>query len=86
MVALRGGRLYPGASDWIRDRLGAGDVDAIAAYDRLAPEAPLAVPTSEHFDPLLVALGAAAGDGRVNDIYAGFRYGSLSMRSFALSG
>jgi 4,5-DOPA dioxygenase extradiol len=72
--------------DWVRNRLDGGDVDAIAAYERLAPEASLAVPTSEHFDPLLVALGAAVGDGRVDDIYAGFRYGSLSMRSFALSG
>ena len=72
--------------DWVRDRLDAGDVDAIAAYERLAPHVSLAVPTSEHFDPLLVTLGAAAGDGRVRDVYAGFRYGSLSMRSFTLSG
>jgi len=71
--------------EWVRDRLEAGDVDAIAAYERLAPQVSLAVPTSEHFDPLLVALGAAAGDGRVQDVYAGFRYGSLSMRSFAVS-
>ena len=71
--------------DWVRDRLGAGDWEALQAYERLAPQASLAVPTSEHFDPLLVTLGAAAGDGRVQDVYAGFRYGSLSMRSFALS-
>lgn len=50
--------------DWVRDRLETGDVDAIAAYERLAPQVSLAVPTSEHFDPLLVALGATAGDGR----------------------
>jgi len=72
--------------DWVRGRLESGDVDAIAGYERIAPEASLAVPTSEHFDPLLVALGAASGDGRIEDIYAGFRYGTLSMRSFALSG
>ena len=71
--------------DWVRDRLGAGDVDALAAYERAAPHAALAVPTSEHFDPVLVALGAAAGDRRVSDVYEGFRFGSLSMRSFTLS-
>jgi len=71
--------------DWVRERLDGGDVDALVAYERLAPHASLAVPTSEHFDPLLVALGAAAGDTRVEDVYAGFRYGSLSMRSLALS-
>jgi 4,5-DOPA dioxygenase extradiol len=71
--------------DWVRDRLGAVDVDALVAYERVAPHASLAVPTSEHFDPLLVVLGAAAGDRRVSDVYEGFRFGSLSMRSFTLS-
>jgi 4,5-DOPA dioxygenase extradiol len=71
--------------DWVRDRLEAVDVDGLASYERLAPQASLAVPTSEHFDPLLVAVGAAAGDSRVRDVYAGFRFGSLSMRSFTLS-
>ena len=71
--------------DWVRDRLGAGDVEALVAYERTAPHASLAVPTSEHFDPLLVAVGAAAGDHRVGDVYEGFRYGSLSMRSLTLS-
>lgn len=71
--------------DWVRDRLEVGDADGLVSYKRHAPQASLAVPTSEHFDPLLVAVGAAAGDGRVQDVYAGFRYGSLSMRSFTLS-
>jgi 4,5-DOPA dioxygenase extradiol len=71
--------------DWVRDRLDAGDVDALTAYGRVGPHASLAVPTSEHFDPLLVTLGAAAGDRRVSELYAGFRFGSLSMRSFTLS-
>jgi 4,5-DOPA dioxygenase extradiol len=74
-----------GFDDWVRDRLEAGDAESLASYERLAPHALLAVPTSEHFDPLLVAVGAAAGDGRVQDVYEGFRFGSLSMRSFTLS-
>ena len=57
----------------------------LASYERLAPHAALAVPTSEHFDPLLVAVGAAGADGRVQDVYEGFRFGTLSMRSFTLS-
>ena len=39
----------------------------LVAYERVAPHVSLAVPTSEHFDPLLVALGAAAGDRRVSE-------------------
>ena len=60
-------------------------MDAPAAYERLAPQPSVAVPSSEYFDPPLVALGAGLGDDRVRDVYAGFRYGSLPMRSFALS-
>jgi hypothetical protein len=40
--------------------------------------------TSEHFDPLLVTIGVAGDDGGVQDVYAGFRQDSLSLRTFAL--
>jgi 4,5-DOPA dioxygenase extradiol len=71
--------------DWVRDRLAAGDAEGLAGYGRRAPHAARAVPTTEHFDPLFVVLGAADGDGRVLDVYEGFRHGSLSLRTFALA-
>jgi len=71
---------------WVRDRVGALDAGALAGYARLAPHAGAAVPTSEHFDPLLFTVGTALPGDVVYDIYDGFRYGSLSMRSFALTG
>jgi 4,5-DOPA dioxygenase extradiol len=71
---------------WVRDRVGALDVDALAGYARLAPHAGAAVPTSEHFDPLLFTVGTALPGDVVYDIYDGFRHGTLSMRSFALTG
>ena len=71
---------------WVRDKVGALDADALAGYARLAPHAGAAVPTSEHFDPLLFTVGTALPGDVVHDIYDGFRYGSLSMRSFALTG
>jgi 4,5-DOPA dioxygenase extradiol len=71
---------------WVRDKVGALDVDALAGYPRLAPHAGAAVPTSEHFDPLLFTVGTALPGDVVYDIYDGFRYGTLSMRSFALTG
>lgn len=66
---------------WVRDRLEHSEVDRLLDYRRQAPNARLAVPTTEHFDPLFVALGAA-GSGRVKEIYAGFHHANLSMRSF----
>lgn len=45
----------------IRAAVEAGDVGTLARYANI-PYADLAVPTTEHFDPLLVAVGAARGD------------------------
>jgi 4,5-DOPA dioxygenase extradiol len=78
----------PWAADfdrWIADRLAARDIDSLYAYHTAAPEAGLAVPTPEHFDPIFVTLGASWPDERLETIYEGFHYGNLSMRSFAFS-
>ena len=71
---------------WVRERVGALDAEALAAYRSLAPHAAEAAPTSEHFDPLLVTMGTVLPGDVVHDICSGFRYGSLSMRSFAVTG
>jgi len=71
--------------DWIRRRLESGDVASIADYKAQAPEWAAAVPTTEHFDPLFVVLGAAGRGQGVKDVYEGFRYGNLSMRTLILS-
>lgn len=71
--------------DWVRARLTTLDSQAIAGYRDAAPHARLAVPTTEHFDPIFFVLGAASKRDRVVDIYEGFHYGNLSMRTFALA-
>lgn len=71
--------------DWIGGRLMEMDIGAIAAYRYGAPRADLAVPTSEHFDPVFFTLGAAAEGERVVSFYEGFHHGNLSMRSFLLT-
>ena len=71
---------------WVREKAGNFDTESLAGYMRLAPHAGAAAPTSEHFDPLLFTLGTALPGDVLYDIYEGFRYGSLSMRSFALTG
>jgi 4,5-DOPA dioxygenase extradiol len=69
---------------WIADRLAARDFEAIANYER-GPSASLAVPTPEHFEPLLIVLGAAHPDDQLRTIYEGFQYATLSMRSVSLA-
>jgi 4,5-DOPA dioxygenase extradiol len=48
--------------DWGRRALEAGDVDALLDFERKAPAGRLAHPRTEHFAPLFVTLGAAAGE------------------------
>jgi 4,5-DOPA dioxygenase extradiol len=69
---------------WTRERVAAFDLPALIDYATQAPDAELAVPTTEHFDPLFFVMGGRDARDRVEDICEGFRYGSVSMRSFAL--
>ena len=45
---------------WAEDALSRFDVDALLDFQRRAPEAQEALPTWEHFAPVLVAAGAVA--------------------------
>jgi 4,5-DOPA dioxygenase extradiol len=70
---------------WVDERLLALDAEGLGDYASRAPHAALAVPTSEHFDPVFFVLGSRNGRDRVESVYEGFRYGTLSLRSFALA-
>ena len=65
---------------WVRERLRAGDTEALAGWAK-APGAEPSVPTSEHLDPLFVALGAAGG--APDALFQGWQLGSLSLSSYA---
>ncbi len=64
---------------WVRERLAAGDTAGLADW-RNAPGAAESVPTSEHLDPLFVALGAA--QAVPEPIFEGWQLGSLSLESY----
>jgi 4,5-DOPA dioxygenase extradiol len=63
---------------WVRGRLAAGDEEGLLRYRERAPHPLRAHPTTEHFDPLFFALGAAAGDS-CRSLHDGFDFGTLSM-------
>ena len=67
------------------DAVAARKLDNLLAYRHTAPHARLSVPTTEHFDPLFVAVGAAYPDEPLETIFEGFQYGNLSMRSFSFA-
>lgn len=70
---------------WTTERLTTNDVDGLADYERRAPALDLAHPTREHFEPLLVVVGAASlGDARASFPVTGWEFGTLSRRSVQL--
>lgn len=69
--------------DWMRDRVVAGDVDALLDWERQAPNARRAHPTTEHLLPLFVALGAADGRAGIRHLHDSHEYGSLALDAFA---
>jgi 4,5-DOPA dioxygenase extradiol len=62
---------------WAADALGRFDVDALVDFQRRAPAASMALPTWEHYAPVLVAAGAASRAApRVSFPITGFWEGS----------
>lgn len=66
---------------WTADALNRRDVDLLLQYREKAPGVELALPTHEHFVPLLVALGASLGDPAPKYPIDGFWLGTLTRRS-----
>jgi 4,5-DOPA dioxygenase extradiol len=79
----------PGVPDWAREfdawaaeALTRRDVDALLDFQARAPAAQIALPTWEHYAPLLVALGAAEGEREVTFPITGFWMdGAFTRRS-----
>jgi 4,5-DOPA dioxygenase extradiol len=75
--------------EWARDfdaklaaLLEAGDDDALVEYERLGPEADLAMPTNDHYLPMLYALAMRAPGESLTFTHEGFQNASVSMRCF----
>jgi 4,5-DOPA dioxygenase extradiol len=74
--------------DWAKDALERFDVDALRDFRSRAPAARQALPTWEHYAPVLVAAGAAAGERpRTTFPIAGFwMEGAFTKRSVQFGG
>lgn len=69
-------------SAWVREAVRAGDEARLLGTLERAPHAARAHPTTEHFLPLLVALGAAPSLLPVTVLQGGITHGMLSMESY----
>ena len=62
----------------------AGQFEQIADYKALGPSAVLAVPTPDHFYPLLYVLGAADHSDAVHCFNESCELGSISMTGYLI--
>ena len=72
-------------ADWVADALVGGRLDALLAYPQQAPYAAECHPTSEHFLPLFVALGAACDGRSARRVHASTTYGVLAMDAYSFA-
>jgi 4,5-DOPA dioxygenase extradiol len=68
----------------IKEKIQAGDFDAVVKYGSLPSYTPKVFSTPEHFDPLLTVLGAAGKDDAVKVFSEGSTLGAISMTSYLL--
>ncbi|MFC5700798.1 DODA-type extradiol aromatic ring-opening family dioxygenase [Cohnella faecalis] len=67
---------------WLREKLEAWDTESLFRYRELAPYAQEAVPTTEHFIPLLLAMGSGDENKRAKPLHRSYQYGTLSLSSW----
>lgn len=82
----------PGTPDWAREfdawvaeTLTAGDVDSLIDFEKRGPAARMALPTTEHFVPVVVAAGAAEGAKPHFPITGWWMDGAFTRRSVEFS-
>ena len=66
---------------WVKGRLEARDFESLSGDLAAAPSGRLAVPTPEHYDPLLYVLGACDERDKLRFEFEGIQNGAISMRS-----
>ncbi|GGG26615.1 dioxygenase [Rhodococcoides trifolii] len=70
--------------EWVADAVARGDVDSLLDFRRKAPGVRVAHPTSDHFVPLLLAIGAADDPRSARTVIDRFVFGN-STRSLQLT-
>lgn len=88
MVDFEGKRTYDWAVEFdekIKDFIDKGDHESIIRYDKLGSIARLAVPTNDHYLPLLYTLGLQRKNEEVRYFNDKMDAGSVSMRSLIIS-
>ncbi len=67
---------------WVEGKINSGDYAALTNYEQIGSAGKLAVPTPDHYIPMLYTLGLADGKEAIKQVYESVEYGGMSMRTF----
>lgn len=67
---------------WVGEKIATGDYAALTNYEQIGTAGKLAVPTTDHYIPMLYTLGIADKKEAVQQVYEEVSYGGISMRTF----
>ena len=71
------------AEAWFLERLGDGRTEALLEHRSRWPLSRQAAPTTEHLDPVFVAMGAAGADEPCRTVHDGWQLANMSLRCLA---
>ena len=67
---------------WVKQALDQHDFRRLIHHQQMGAAAGLAVPTSDHYLPMLYCLGMIDQDEEIRQIYEGYQFAAMSMRCF----
>jgi 4,5-DOPA dioxygenase extradiol len=69
----------------VKSRLNKQDFSSLINYEQFGKLAKMAIPTNDHYLPMIYTLGLAEKTETVKYLFEGIQYGSISMRCFEIS-
>jgi 4,5-DOPA dioxygenase extradiol len=68
--------------EWVEEKIMNWDMETLVNYEQMAPYSKDAVPTKEHFIPLVIAMGSGDDNKKPKLLHRTFQYGNLSLTAW----
>ena len=68
----------------VKKHLSDKDIDLLVNYTKMGTLAKMAIPSNDHYLPMLYTLGLADENEQIEQLYESIQYGSISMRCFKI--
>jgi 4,5-DOPA dioxygenase extradiol len=70
--------------EWAKQKMNSGNFESLIQYENAGVAAKMAVPSPDHYIPMLYTIGAGKSSETLNSFYESVEYGGISMRCFQM--